>query len=120
MGGSAAAVERSHHKVGEALKTAEDAKLEGSVRFFVAPKTLGDYPTMEFLWYLLFDHVHHRGQLSVYLRMVGKVPRPAISPGPRRLISPRGAAPRAGALRGGRTARFAATWPSPARKPRAR
>ena len=29
---------------------------------------------MEFLWYLLFDHVHHRGQLTVYLRMVGKVP----------------------------------------------
>ncbi len=74
IGEIAAAVERSHHKVAEALKTAEDAKLEGSVRFFVAPKTLGDYPTMEFLWYLLFDHVHHRGQLSVYLRMVGKVP----------------------------------------------
>ncbi len=74
MGEIADAVERSHHKVAEALKSAEDAKLEGSVRFVVAPKTLGDYPTMEFLWYLLFDHVHHRGQLSVYLRMVGKVP----------------------------------------------
>ena len=46
----------------------------GSVQLFVAPKTLGDYPTMEFLWFLLFDHIHHRGQLSVYLRMVGKVP----------------------------------------------
>ena len=44
------------------------------MQLFVAPKTLGDYPTMEFLWFLLFDHIHHRGQLSVYLRMVGKVP----------------------------------------------
>lgn len=42
--------------------------------FFVAPKTMGDIPLMEFLWYSLFDHIHHRGQLSVYLRMVGKVP----------------------------------------------
>ncbi len=68
------AVELSYGNAAEALKSAGDAKLEGSVRFFVAPKTLGDYPTTEFLWYLLFDHVHHRGQLSVYLRMVGKVP----------------------------------------------
>ena len=68
------AAEQAHRKAAEALMKADDAKLEGSVQFFVAPKTLGDYPTMEFLWYLLFDHIHHRGQLSVYLRMVGKVP----------------------------------------------
>ena len=74
IGEIADAVERSRQKVAEALKTVEDARLEGSVQFFVAPKTLGDYPTMEFLWFLLFDHIHHRGQLSVYLRMVGKVP----------------------------------------------
>jgi DinB family protein len=51
-----------------------DSGGRGQLQFFVAPKTLGDYPTMEFLWFLLFDHIHHRGQLSVYLRMVGKVP----------------------------------------------
>jgi len=30
---------------------------------------------MDFLWFLLMDMVHHRGQFSVYLRMAdGKVP----------------------------------------------
>lgn len=71
----ATAAERAHRQVAEALRNADDAKLEGgSVQFFVAPRKLGDIPTMEFLWFLLFDHIHHRGQLSVYLRMVGKVP----------------------------------------------
>jgi uncharacterized damage-inducible protein DinB len=70
----AAAVEESYQQVAEALKAADDAKLDGTVQFFVGPKTLRDTPVMDFLWFLLFDHVHHRGQLSVYLRMVGKVP----------------------------------------------
>jgi uncharacterized damage-inducible protein DinB len=74
MSAIADAAARAHRQVVELLRNADDAKLEGSVQFFVAPKTLGDVPTMEFLWYLLFDHVHHRGQLTVYLRMVGKVP----------------------------------------------
>jgi uncharacterized damage-inducible protein DinB len=74
MSGIAEAVEQAHRQVIDALNRVDDATLDGSVRFFVAPKTLGDVPTMEFLWFLLFDHVHHRGQLSVYLRMVGKVP----------------------------------------------
>lgn len=53
---------------------ADDAKLQQTVQFFVGPKTLRDIPVVDFLWFLLFDHVHHRGQLSVYLRMVGSVP----------------------------------------------
>ncbi len=49
--------------------------LSGTVNFFVAPKTMGDIPEPDFLWFLLHDHIHHRGQLSVYLRMAGgKVP----------------------------------------------
>jgi uncharacterized damage-inducible protein DinB len=68
------AVDQAKAKVVDALKNADEARLAGSVQFFVAPKKLGDYPTMDFLWFLLFDHVHHRGQLSVYLRMVGTVP----------------------------------------------
>ena len=50
-------------------------KLFGTVQFFTAPKTVGDIPTMQFLWMLLFDQIHHRGQFSIYLRMAdGKVP----------------------------------------------
>ena len=70
----AQAAEEAHRKVVEALNVVDDAKMESSVAFFVAPKTLGDYPLTDFLWMVLFDHIHHRGQLSVYLRIVGKVP----------------------------------------------
>ena len=70
----AAAAEQAHGRALEALKAAADAKLDGTVQFFVGPKQMGDIPVMDFLWFLLFDQVHHRGQLSVYLRMVGKVP----------------------------------------------
>ena len=32
-------------------------------------------PPVEFLWFMLSDQIHHRGQLSVYVRMAGgKVP----------------------------------------------
>lgn len=46
-----------------------------SVKFFSGPNQTADYPAMEFLWFLLCDQIHHRGQLSVYVRMAGgKVP----------------------------------------------
>jgi uncharacterized damage-inducible protein DinB len=70
----AQAVEQAHGKVLGALESADETRLDGTVKFFVAPKTLGDVPTLDFLWFLLFDHVHHRGQLSVYLRIAGSVP----------------------------------------------
>jgi uncharacterized damage-inducible protein DinB len=60
----------------ESLMASADAeRLDAKVPFFVGPKQMGEYPTADFLWFLLHDHIHHRGQLSVYLRMVGgKVP----------------------------------------------
>ena len=74
MSAIAAATEDSYRQAMDALKSADDAKLDGTVQFFVGPKTLRDIPVVDFLWFLLFDHIHHRGQLSVYLRMVGNVP----------------------------------------------
>jgi uncharacterized damage-inducible protein DinB len=52
-----------------------DEKLSETVKFFTAPKTLGDIRRIDFLWFLLSDEIHHRGQFSIYLRMAdGKVP----------------------------------------------
>ena len=68
-------VEKAHRQVVETLGSVEDASLDETVRFMVAPKTLGDFRKIDFLWFVLLDHVHHRGQLSVYLRTAGaKVP----------------------------------------------
>ena len=68
-------LEREHARVVETLKGLDEAKLDRTVKFPVAPKTIGDIPTMDFLWFILHDHIHHRGQFSVHLRMAGgKVP----------------------------------------------
>jgi uncharacterized damage-inducible protein DinB len=46
-----------------------------TVQFYTGPKTLGDFKVIDFLWFMLLDCIHHRGQLSAYLRPVGgKVP----------------------------------------------
>ena len=68
-------VERTHREFGDAVRSLTERELGETVRFFVAPKTMGDIPRMDFLWFLLHDEIHHRGQFSVYLRMAGgKVP----------------------------------------------
>lgn len=44
-------------------------------QFFVAGKVVSEQPAGQFLWFILFDAIHHRGQLSAYIRpMGGKVP----------------------------------------------
>ena len=53
------------------LEQATEATGEGVVKFYTGPKHVGDYRTMDFLWFLLHDQIHHRGQLSVYVRMAG-------------------------------------------------
>ena len=59
----------------ERLKSMSDADLNKTVKFFTAPKQMGDVRKMDVLWFMMMDCVHHRGQMSVYLRMAdGKVP----------------------------------------------
>ncbi len=54
------------------FKESNDVDLTGkTLKFFVAPKTMGDVPFWEIAWMMLKDAVHHRGQFSVYLRMAG-------------------------------------------------
>lgn len=69
------AFEASREELLALLRDCPDDQLEGTTRFFTAPKTMGDWPNVEFLWFLLHDQIHHRGQFSVYLRMAdGRVP----------------------------------------------
>jgi len=70
-----AAVESAHTEFGEMVRAMPDEQLTEQVKFFTAPRTLGDYSRIEVAWFLLHDEIHHRGQFSVYLRMAGgKVP----------------------------------------------
>jgi uncharacterized damage-inducible protein DinB len=69
-----AAFDDTGAKVIAAAEAASEPALK-PVTFFVAPKQTGDYPPVTFLWFMLSDQIHHRGQMSVYNRMTGgKVP----------------------------------------------
>lgn len=70
-----AAYQSAHQKTVAQLERMRDDEISGTVRFFTGPGQMGDIPKAEFLWFMLFDQIHHRGQLSVYVRMAGgKVP----------------------------------------------
>ena len=69
------ALEKAHKDFGTLVRAMPDAKLDETVKFLTGPKKVGDVKRMDFLWFLLGDQIHHRGQLSVYLRLAdGKVP----------------------------------------------
>jgi uncharacterized damage-inducible protein DinB len=43
----------------------------GSAEFLYNGKVVSERPIGQFLWFILFDAIHHRGQLSTYLRPMG-------------------------------------------------
>jgi uncharacterized damage-inducible protein DinB len=59
----------------EALAKAPDSRLDEKIPFFTAPRQMGEIAVIDLMWFMLLDSVHHRGQLSTYLRAAGeKVP----------------------------------------------
>jgi uncharacterized damage-inducible protein DinB len=57
------------------LEKAPESRMSETIQFFTGPKQMGDYRVQDFLWFMLMDSIHHRGQLSVYVRCAGgKVP----------------------------------------------
>jgi uncharacterized damage-inducible protein DinB len=73
--GILAEFDKVHADVLRELDVPGGEELEGTVRFFTGPKQMGEIPTRDFAFFMIHDQIHHRGQLSVYLRMVGgKVP----------------------------------------------
>lgn len=57
------------------VEAMDDAAWDRKAQFFFNGKMVSEQPVSQFLWMILFDAIHHRGQLSAYLRpMGGKVP----------------------------------------------
>jgi len=53
----------------------DSAGEQRNAQFLYQGMVVMEKPTVEFLWDFMFDAIHHRGQLSAYLRpMGGKVP----------------------------------------------
>jgi uncharacterized damage-inducible protein DinB len=71
----AAAYEAAADDMENALASVDDAKWEQDCRMYVREKLFRTAPTGETVWDFFFDAIHHRGQLTAYLRpMGGKVP----------------------------------------------
>lgn len=69
------AFEKAYSETIAKVTKASDETLNRTVQFPVGPGKMGDFRTIDVLWMTLMDQIHHRGQMSVYLRLVGaKVP----------------------------------------------
>jgi uncharacterized damage-inducible protein DinB len=72
---SVAAYERNAAELEKRLSTLDDAKWEKKAQFLMGGKVVWEAPLGDMLFGFLFDAIHHRGQLSSYLRPMGaKVP----------------------------------------------
>lgn len=57
------------------VATLDDEAWNAKAEFYYGGKKVNEVPVSEFLWMCLFDAIHHRGQLTTYLRPMGsKVP----------------------------------------------
>lgn len=67
--------EQSSADLADRVSKMDDAAWERQAQFYYQGKLAFEQPAGKFLWFILFDAVHHRGQLAAYLRpMGGKVP----------------------------------------------
>jgi len=68
-------VDRAFKIMADEVRKAGEPQLNTTLKFPSGPGQIGDLRRLDFLWFLLNDMIHHRGQFSVYLRMAGgKVP----------------------------------------------
>jgi uncharacterized damage-inducible protein DinB len=75
-----AAYERAAAAVDERLARLDDAGWEGNARFVLAGAPAWESTISEMMWGFLFDTIHHRGQLSTYLRPMGSKVPPIYGP----------------------------------------
>jgi len=70
-----AAYEQAHKKSLGIIRDMSEDDLNSPIEFPVGPNQMDTFRKADVLWMTLMDAVHHRGQMSVYLRLVGsKVP----------------------------------------------
>ncbi len=66
---------KSTDELRDRLKKLDDSGWKRPVQFYMGGKMINDTTADEMLWGFLLDMIHHRGQLSTYIRpMGGKVP----------------------------------------------
>ena len=75
LGEALAAYDATAQAVLRALAAAPETRLFDTVPFMIGPNQSADVRVIDVMWFMVLDSIHHRGQMSIYLRMVGaKVP----------------------------------------------
>ncbi|MFI5251760.1 MAG: DinB family protein [Bacteroidota bacterium] len=67
--------EKNHREMADKIKKLSDADMNTPIKFFTGPGKMADMRRADVMWGGMMDMIHHRGQLSVYVRLAGgKVP----------------------------------------------
>ncbi len=67
--------EKSSNELIEAVEAMDDEGWNRTAKFYYEGQMVSEQPVERFLWMIHFDAIHHRGQLTTYLRPMGsKVP----------------------------------------------
>jgi uncharacterized damage-inducible protein DinB len=61
----------AHESLEGQVRAMSDAAWESEGRFLLDGRVVYQFPRRDLAWMLLFDGLHHRGQLSTYLRPMG-------------------------------------------------
>jgi uncharacterized damage-inducible protein DinB len=76
----AAKYESAADDMEKALSSSNDAKWEQDGKMYFGGKLMKTAPVGETLWDFWFDAIHHRGQLTAYLRPMGGTVPPVYGP----------------------------------------
>ena len=63
--------EQWSNELTDVVSRMDDATWDKTAEFYFGGKKVSEQPVSQFLWMILFDAIHHRGQLSTYLRPIG-------------------------------------------------
>jgi uncharacterized damage-inducible protein DinB len=63
--------ERWSNELTDRVASMDEASWNRVAQFSYNGKVVSEQPVGQFLWYILFDAIHHRGQLAAYLRPMG-------------------------------------------------
>ena len=63
--------DRWSSELSDVVSKMDEGSWDGVAQFYYGGKVVSEQPVGRFLWFILFDAIHHRGQLSAYLRPMG-------------------------------------------------
>lgn len=64
-----------YNELTDRAEAMDEAAWDRKAQFYYQGKMVSEQPVSDFLWMIFFDAIHHRGQLTSYLRPMGsKVP----------------------------------------------